>query len=427
MTGDSILSEREIEILGLVAEGLTNREIAQRLSISHNTVKVHLRNVFEKISVSSRTEATVYAIEHRIVDMPGGIDQTDAATDKKVHGFIRNYIWVWVIFAVLIVLGMIIFISNLSTPKTTDLIETVETAERWQELTPLPESRKDMAVVAYSGDLFAIGGESPEGVSGVGFRYLLGEDKWTSIADKPTPVSNVNAVVIGEKIFVPGGEDDNGKPTDILEIYNPRQDAWEIGVPLPEALSNYALADLEGKMYLFGGWDGKNYSNNVWIFNPTNNEWDSGQKMEEGLAGLRATTLTDKIVVFGGRNEKGVTSEGKLFYPARDLHGEKQWEKFEALPQGRYQFGVASTLDSIYLVGGILSNERSKSFVNSVYVFYDKNWKPLSSVQNFNGRSISMLISNSNLYVFNNEEQNNETSLWVLRTLFFDIFIPFIP
>jgi LuxR family maltose regulon positive regulatory protein len=51
------LSDREIEILGLIAEGLTNPEIASRLFLSPNTVKAHTRNIYGKLGVHNRTQA----------------------------------------------------------------------------------------------------------------------------------------------------------------------------------------------------------------------------------------------------------------------------------------------------------------------------------------------------------------------------------
>lgn len=51
------LSEREAEVLSLVAQGLTNAQIAQRISVSDNTVKFHLQNIYQKLDVSNRTEA----------------------------------------------------------------------------------------------------------------------------------------------------------------------------------------------------------------------------------------------------------------------------------------------------------------------------------------------------------------------------------
>jgi DNA-binding NarL/FixJ family response regulator len=56
------LTEREIEVLQLAGKGITNREIADRLSISHRTVQAHLSHIFNKLGVGSRTEAVVYAL-----------------------------------------------------------------------------------------------------------------------------------------------------------------------------------------------------------------------------------------------------------------------------------------------------------------------------------------------------------------------------
>ena len=60
--GDSELTRREKEILALVAGGLKNRQIGDKLHISERTVKVHLNNVFRKIEVEDRLQAALYAI-----------------------------------------------------------------------------------------------------------------------------------------------------------------------------------------------------------------------------------------------------------------------------------------------------------------------------------------------------------------------------
>src|SRR4028119_1695018 len=63
------LSERERQILYLVASGRSNQQIANELGISINTVKVHLRNIFGKIGAASRTEATMYAVRAGLIDV----------------------------------------------------------------------------------------------------------------------------------------------------------------------------------------------------------------------------------------------------------------------------------------------------------------------------------------------------------------------
>jgi DNA-binding NarL/FixJ family response regulator len=64
------LTDRELEVLKLVAHGLNNREIAKRLFISENTVKNHVRNILEKLQLHSRMEAVMYAVREKLLDIP---------------------------------------------------------------------------------------------------------------------------------------------------------------------------------------------------------------------------------------------------------------------------------------------------------------------------------------------------------------------
>ena len=118
MAENNTLTSRELEILALIAEGKSNKEIAAELFISVNTVKVHVSNIFHKIEVSSRTEATLYAIENGVVQSPAtsiqlqdvsALNASEAASGESVseqnHWLKQNW---WVIVLGLFFLFIII-------------------------------------------------------------------------------------------------------------------------------------------------------------------------------------------------------------------------------------------------------------------------------------------------------------------------------
>ena len=65
------LSAREVEVLGLVAEGCSNAQIAERLVISRRTAEHHVAHIYTKIGVSSRAAAALFAMEHRLPGTAG--------------------------------------------------------------------------------------------------------------------------------------------------------------------------------------------------------------------------------------------------------------------------------------------------------------------------------------------------------------------
>jgi DNA-binding NarL/FixJ family response regulator len=61
------LTEREVEVLRLVARGLTDAQVAEILVVSPRTVNAHLRTIYSKLGITSRHAATLFALEHQLI------------------------------------------------------------------------------------------------------------------------------------------------------------------------------------------------------------------------------------------------------------------------------------------------------------------------------------------------------------------------
>ena len=66
------LTPREMEILGYLAAGHSNKVIARHLELAESTIKVHVQNILRKLNLSSRVQAAVYAVQHK-VPQPEGV------------------------------------------------------------------------------------------------------------------------------------------------------------------------------------------------------------------------------------------------------------------------------------------------------------------------------------------------------------------
>jgi DNA-binding NarL/FixJ family response regulator len=65
------LTDREREVLELLVRGVTsNRELAEKLFVSENTIKYHLRNILDKLHLQNRAQVIAYAIRHGLVNLP---------------------------------------------------------------------------------------------------------------------------------------------------------------------------------------------------------------------------------------------------------------------------------------------------------------------------------------------------------------------
>jgi DNA-binding CsgD family transcriptional regulator len=356
------LTERELEILRLVATGASNEQIARQLVISVNTVKVHLRNIFTKLEVQSRTEATLFAIREgwiqgvQLPETPLAEEVAEQPVPARPRTGWRSGI---AIVAMSMLVILLISQSNpgspsVSTPSPTATVSatTNSSLQRWKARAPLPVPRRGLGLVAYGGQVYALGGESAAGVVGSVERYDPQTDGWTSLADKPHAVADIAAALVGDQIYVPGGRTPSGSPTAVVEVYSPETDTWENKAPLPTALSGYALVALEGKLYLFGGWDGSTYVDSVYEYDPAEDAWTPKTPMPTARAFAGAAVVDGKIYVIGGYDGQNDLTANEEYVPSRDDSRGDPWTTMPPMPVGRAGCGVAAAANIVHIVGG---------------------------------------------------------------------------
>ncbi len=402
MTSDlGLLSDREIEVLRLVADGKTNQQIARELVISPNTVKVHLRNIFEKMGVQSRTEATMEAVRRGwvgihgvpvapspeeagggqplardvlatevVVETAAQVETASAPPGRPAEPApYRSPIGTWQRIYMFLVAALILLAllapawwrsrsqASTLTPLSDAGLAPVSPAprpqvSRWIAGAPLPEARSRVALATDGTRLYVIGGETSAGVTGQVSIYDPHSNGWQSAAAKPTAVANAAAAWLSDRIYVPGGTTRNGTPTNAVEAYDPRADRWEAVAPLPSPLAAYALASLNGRLYLFGGWNGARSLSDTWIYDPMTASWSSGTSMPEPRAFLAASSLEGVIYVVGGYDGQRELSTVTVYDPAGEGTDAGPWSARAALTQSRGGLGLVSLGPRLYAVGG---------------------------------------------------------------------------
>ncbi len=313
------LSEREIEVLKLAATGATNDQIARDLVISVNTVKVHLRNIFTKLGVASRTEASLYAIRQGwvVVETP---ETEEVAVISEPPPVVRLWPRVLAIagaltIVIIILLGTIVGPTYL-WPSANPSPAAPIFLQEWVTLSPMSKARSNLTLVPFANELYAIGGEDATGVTNVTERYDPLSDVWTLLANKPTAVSGARGAALGGEIYVPGGRDAQGQPSDVHEVYEIERNRWHTAAALPDPRTGHALVAFEGRLYLFGGWDGSAYRDEILGYTPETDGWEVvGQLPFPWGYGDAVRRIDDRILIVGGINEAGPVNTLLIYSP----------------------------------------------------------------------------------------------------------------
>ncbi len=425
MSDNNQLSDRELEILKLVATGASNKEIANNLVISVNTVKVHLRNIFSKLEVSSRTEATMWAVRAGIVSSEFNAAElgSSGSVEEEQQSWSRRYGWMVVggIFVLFVIFASVLWFLQWGTSNGEEFPGQTVESERWQELASLSTPRSRFAFVAYENQLYTIGGQTDSQLTNLVERYDPQQDEWTTLAPKPVPVVDVSAAMIGGKIYVPGGQLETGAVTNIVEVYDPKEDNWQTVSSLPQGLSAYAMTAFEGKLYLFGGWNGTEFVDSVYEYDPDDGIWTEQEPMLTARGFSGAAVSGEKIYILGGYDGKRAFDLNEIFSPGNP---NEPWSIGQPLPQGRYGMGVTSLAETIYVLGG----ETEKETVTTSFQYRPSidEWISLSNLfaETWSHMGIASLATN--IYIFGgNLDGLASDQMWYYQAIY-TISIPVI-
>ena len=361
MAKNSPLTRREMEILGLIAQGLSNDEIAYHLSISPNTVKVHVRNIFEKMDVQSRTEATIEAVKLGWVAVPGLSMEAEKAQPPVWEAVTwRPSPWLWGVLGALLLLFLAMafwplqtFYASIDAPVfTTDAALPVSAPSarvdvpRWSLLSPMPTARSRAAAATLPDGWHIVGGENAAGDLAVHELYNPAWDQWQTLPARPVAARGAGAAGVGHFLYMAGGCA-GAAALSRMDVFDSDSGTWQVAPALPEPRCGLAMTAWQGRLYVFGGWDGAEVSDSLFIFDPAVGHWEEGRRMPAPRAFAGVVALSDAIYLLGGDDGDGQRAEVWRYLPQQDA-----WEEAPSLPEARSGLSVATDAGSLYVVGG---------------------------------------------------------------------------
>ena len=434
------LSDREMEILRLVATGATNQQVAQELVISINTVKVHLRNIYAKLGVASRTEATMLAVRQGWMEVPRPFSEAEDGTEAEAETpealqaasppsalpQLERWPRVPVLKRVSLAIAILLALAALLLPvvlggrangEVSDPISDVfptapagPPTTRWHTRAQMPTPRTGLAVVAHDDLIYAIGGVSNDGVTGKVEVYEAQADAWSTRSSKPTPVGFISAAVVGGRIYVPGGIDAQQQVQNVLEVYDPDRDTWQVRAPLPQPLAAYGLATLDDQIYLFGGKNGQGYVASVYRYDPGTDQWQAMKPMSVPRGFLSAASIGDRIYVVGGYDDVAEFNTCDAYDPVTDT-----WTPSSPMALPRGGLAVVTVREQLYAIGGGITgylafNERYAPGVDA--------WSPIGTPVKALWQGLGVAFVSPDIYAIGGWNEGNLSVNEAYRALF---------
>jgi len=441
------LSAREMDVLAQLKLGASNKEIAQNLFISSNTVKVHLRNINTKLGASSRTEALARALEQGLLTItaetqdepeptpadalsPEANASTEPTTDEKALSSEstttqttpeqaeaariaptqspskenpapaptqRVNIWlIGVILLLTVSLLLIIIIPRFGGIGTADVNnpplvqdEQIDNTE-WYQTSPLPVPRIAANMTTVGSNLYLFGGlDEMQTVQNGSWRFSIEDRTWSPIQNKPTAVSHAASAELTGFVYVIGGNtDENGTRTDNVEVYSPVRDLWRAAADLPQPLSQGVAISDDRSIYYIGGQNSEQISDLIYQYDEVSDSWRTLATLPESMPDASAVLRGNRLYIMGG----SATAACYHFDLTTAV-----WDSCAPLPEPYIINGKSFVIkDKIYLFGG------NSAESNLIYDPQNDSWSTLSPPLTLpNGSAVAQI--ETQIYFFGGE------------------------
>ena len=233
----------------------------------------------------------------------------------------------------------------------------------WSKMKSFPYRKCSLTIIK---DLpVVIGGYGLRGCSNSLFSFTGEPGKWTKIfAPMPTARANPSAIVIGESLFVIGGEDTHERPLAAVELMNTETHQWHILVPLPEPLVNASIVACNSQIFVLGGRGRMNKaSKSVYtcsLESLLSNQLNVWQKIANlPLSESTCVSLHGQVLAIGGID--ATNQSGKSVYMHEQATNSWKAIAGEMLSERHSCFVAVLPDNQLMVVGGVVANNQTNS------------------------------------------------------------------